>query len=358
MSTERSAETGEATAFSSDGLQAFDLRGRTALITGAAGGIGRALALGLARAGADLALAERPGVHPTPELEAALAATGRRVRWYAQDLTDAASLPGFIDRIWDDAGGIDILVNNAGHATMDHFNRIDYAAWRATMAVDLDAPFLLSQRVAERMIHSGVQGRIIMISSKNGLQAEPGLAHYNAAKGGLELMARSLAVELGVHGITVNTVCPGMVDTGLAADFPLDWPAFERSYREHIPLQNRFARPEEMVGPVVFLASAAGSYVTGTSIVVDGGVLANQVPRLQFMQPFQDRVDDDPQHTSAPPDGAPTRPDPTPAAATSAAAAPATPEQATPAPTTPETSVPDDIHVPNARTTTDEESTR
>ncbi|TIH40979.1 SDR family NAD(P)-dependent oxidoreductase [Subtercola vilae] len=269
----------------------FDLTGRRVLLTGAAGGIGRALALGLARAGADLALTERPGVTPSAEFSEALAATTRDVRWYFHDLSEAETLTDFVDSVWAD-GPLDVLVNNAGYATMDHFNRIDYAAWRATMSVDLDAPFLISQRVAERMIHDRVQGRIIMISSKNGLQAEPGLAHYNAAKGGLELLARSLAVELGPHGITVNTVCPGIVDTGLASDFPLDWEKFTPYYQQHIPLENRFARPDEMVGPVLFLASAAGSYVNGHSLVVDGGVLANQVPRLQFMQPFADRIDD------------------------------------------------------------------
>ena len=274
----------------------FDLAGRRVLLTGAAGGIGSALAVGLAEAGADLALAERPGVEPSTALSAALARTGRDVRWYHQDLTEADALAGFVDAVWAD-GAIDVLINNAGYATMDHFNRVDYAAWRATMAVDLDAPFLISQRIAELMIHEAVRGRIIMISSKNGLQAEPGLAHYNAAKGGLELLARSLAVELGTHGITVNTVCPGMVDTGLAGDFALDWEGFVAYYEQHIPLEGRFAEPSEIVGPVLFLASDAGSYVTGHALVVDGGVLANQVPRTQFMRPFQDRVADRPPRT-------------------------------------------------------------
>lgn len=269
----------------------FDLTGKRVLLTGAAGGIGSALAIGLAEAGADLVLAERPGVEPSAHLVDALKRTGRAVTWRFQDLTRAEELHAFIDEIWAEAP-VDVLINNAGFATMDHFNQLDFAAWRATMAVDLDAPFLLSQRVAEHMIHDGVPGRIIMISSKNGLQAEPGLAHYNAAKGGLELLARSLAVELGPHGITVNTVCPGMVETNLSGDFPLDWDAFVASYREHIPLRGRFADASEMVGPVLFLASEAGSYVTGHALVVDGGVLANQVPRLAFMTPFRDGISD------------------------------------------------------------------
>ncbi|MFK4788365.1 SDR family NAD(P)-dependent oxidoreductase [Microbacterium sp. ZW T5_56] len=269
----------------------FDLTAKRVLLTGAAGGIGSALAIGLAEAGANLVLTERPGIEPSAQLVDALERTGRTVTWRFQDLTRAEELPGFVDEVWAD-GPIDVLINNAGFATMDHFNRLDFAAWRATMAVDLDAPFLLSQRVAEHMIHDGIAGRIIMISSKNGLQAEPGLAHYNAAKGGLELLARSLAVELGPHGITVNTVCPGMVETNLGGEFPLDWDAFVAYYREHIPLRGRFADPAEMVGPVLFLASEAGSYVTGHALVVDGGVLANQVPRLAFMTPFRDGITD------------------------------------------------------------------
>jgi len=273
-----------------DARNQFDLTGRRVMLTGAAGGIGGALAVGLASAGADLVLVERPGTEPSARLAEDLAAEGREVQWFFQDLRLANELESVVDRIWSDCGQIDVLVNCAGLATMGRFNEIDFARWRDTMAVDLDAPYLLSKRVAEHMVHDSVRGRIIMISSKNGLVAESGLAHYNAAKGGLELLAKSLAVELGEFGITVNTVCPGMVETGLASDFSLDWNRFVPYYRDHIPLEHRFARAQEMVGPVVFLASDAASYVTGHALVVDGGVLANQVPRDSFIPAYRDRL--------------------------------------------------------------------
>ena len=266
-------------------MTGFRLDGRRALITGAAGGIGAAIAIAMADAGADLVLAERPGVDPSPALVAALEATRASWTLVRHDLADTDGLAGFIDSIWDQIGPIHVLVNNAGVAELGGFDTVDVATWRRTMAVDVDAVFFLSQRVAQRMISEDIAGRIIVVTSKNGLVAEPGLVAYNAAKGAAELTAKSLALELGPYGITVNTVCPGIVDTGFAAGFGLDWERFLPYYREHIPLPGRFASPEEIAGPVVFLASDAASYMTGASLVIDGGVLAQQVPRLQFMPP-------------------------------------------------------------------------
>ena len=276
----------------------FSLAGKRVMVTGAAGGIGQSLALALADAGADLALVERPGVAIPLQLAQRLAALSVRVDWYFQDLAVPEELHGLVDRVWSD-GALSGLVNNAGVASLHRFNEIDLASWRATFAVDVEAPFLLSQRVAEHFVHEGIRGRIIMISSKNGIVAETGLAHYNSAKAAVEMLGRSLAVELGPFGITVNSVCPGMVDTGLAGSFELDWDRFVPYYEDHIPLENRFARPDEIAGAVVFLASDAASYITGQSLVVDGGVLANQVPRDAFMRPFRDRLaaqDDDQPH--------------------------------------------------------------
>jgi len=267
----------------------FSLAGKRVMVTGAAGGIGRSIAVALAEAGADLALVERPGIAIPDALRDQLAALSTTVDWYFQDLAVPDELHGLVDRVWLD-GALSGLVNNAGLASMHRFNEIDFASWRATFAVDLEAPFLLSQRVAEHFVHDGIRGRIIMISSKNGIVAEAGLAHYNSAKAAVEMLGRSLAVELGPFGITVNSVCPGMVDTGLAGSFELDWERFVPYYEDHIPLEGRFARPEEIAGAVVFLASDAASYITGQSLVVDGGVLANQVPREAFMKPFRDRL--------------------------------------------------------------------
>ncbi len=257
--------------------------GPTVLITGASRGIGRAIAVAFAAAGARLAVID----HPDADAAGLRSEVpGGQIDWYSQDLADTHLLVPLVDRIWAESGPVDVLVNNAGTAVLGHFNEIDTAAWRHLMAVNLDAPFFLSQRTAEHMVARGSGGRIIMISSKNGLVAEPGLVGYNASKGGLELMARSLAVELGRAGITVNTVCPGMIDTELAENFALDWPAFRQYYEEHIPAQSVLGSVEDVAAAVLYLASPGARYVTGTALVVDGGVLANQVPRLQFMNPY------------------------------------------------------------------------
>jgi NAD(P)-dependent dehydrogenase (short-subunit alcohol dehydrogenase family) len=268
------------------GTSQFSLRGRTALITGAGGGIGQVLALEMAAAGADLLLVEHPDHPGRPELLAAIHDLGRRAEWLTADLGRTAGLRAAVDSAWAIDDGFDVLVNNAGVSSLGWFTEVTPERWRSTLAVNLDAAFVLSQRSAELMIASGRPGRIIMISSKNGQVAEQGLIAYNTSKAGLEMLARSLAVELGPYGITANSVCPGMIMTPMAEDFDLDWPAFQAYYEDHIPLAGGFGTPGDVAGAVIFLASDAGRYVTGHSLVVDGGVLAQQVPRAQFMRPL------------------------------------------------------------------------
>jgi NAD(P)-dependent dehydrogenase (short-subunit alcohol dehydrogenase family) len=269
------------------GTEAFSLHGKTALITGAGGGIGQVLALEMAAAGADLGLLEHPSRPPAADLLAGIRGLGRRAEWIQADLAVPDALAAVVDSAWRLLGGFDILVNNAGVSSLGWFSDVTLAEWRATLTVNLDAAFVLSKRAASLMIERGRGGRIIMISSKNGQVAEQGLVAYNTSKAGLEMLARSLAVEVGAYGITVNSVCPGMIDTPMADDFDLDWPAFRAYYDEHIPLAGGFGGPADVAGPVIFLASDAGRYVTGHSLVVDGGVLAQQVPRAQFMPPMQ-----------------------------------------------------------------------
>lgn len=272
-------------------MNSFDLSGKTSLVTGAAGGIGSVLALGLAEAGADVVLSDRPGARRLAALADEIRATGRRAWVCEQDLADLGELTGFVDRVWEEAGRVEILVNCAGIARLARFNEVGLEDWNATLAANLTAPFLLSRRTAEHMVHHQVRGRIVMLSSKNGLVSEPGLVAYNTSKAGLEQLTQSLALELGEHGITVNAIAPGVIATGIDADFDLQRSAFERYYREHIPLEHRFGSPDELVGALLLLASDAGSYMTGQSIVVDGGVLASQLPRLQFMKPYTDALD-------------------------------------------------------------------
>ncbi|MDK0518366.1 SDR family oxidoreductase [Streptomyces sp. ML-6] len=271
------------------GTERFDLTGRTAVVTGAARGLGRAFATGLAEAGADLVLVDLPGAEGIDATAAAVEALGRRCRTYGQDLADIDALPDFVDTVRAEAGPLHILVNNAGTAALERFNEITPASWSHIMRVNVDAVFFLSQRVAEHMTADSVPGRIITITSKNALVAEAGLAHYNASKAAAQLLTETLAVELAPHGITANTLAPGMVETPIDGEFPFDREAFESAYRERIPL-GRYARPDECVGALLLLASDAGAYLTGARIVVDGGVLADQMPRMRFMPPYRNTI--------------------------------------------------------------------
>jgi NAD(P)-dependent dehydrogenase (short-subunit alcohol dehydrogenase family) len=265
----------------------FDLTGRAAVVTGGARGLGQAIAVALAAAGADVTVVDRPGGPSTADTQAQVEAHGRACRVVEFDLADTDGLAVLADRLWP----VDILVNNAGIARLEHFNEITPRAWREIMAVNVDAVFFLSQRIAEHLIAAGRPGRIVNISSKNGLMAEAGLAHYNASKGAVELITRSLAAELGPHRVTVNAVAPGMIATPIDADFRLERGEFEAAWEERIPLAGGYGTPEDVAGAVVYLASEAARYVTGTTLVVDGGVLADQMPRHRFMPPYRNTLD-------------------------------------------------------------------
>ncbi len=269
-----------------DAQRRFDLTGQVAVVTGGARGIGKGIAVALAQHGADVAIVD---ILDTEPVIAQLRKLGRTAWSFQQDLAKTQQLGPLADDIWKTAGRIDILVNNAGVGYLDAFNQITPQRWRHTMAVNVDAPFFLTQRVAERMIDAKIKGRIINTSSVNAMVAEAGLAHYNASKGALEMLTKSLAVELGPHGITSNSICPGIIETEISEDFELD-PAFFDYYKEHIPMEQRFGKVEDCVGTVVLLASPAGRYISGQHIVIDGGSLADQVPRMQFMPPYRNTI--------------------------------------------------------------------
>ncbi|MBD16471.1 MAG: gluconate 5-dehydrogenase [Planctomycetaceae bacterium] len=264
----------------------FSLEGKTALVTGASHGIGRGIAIALAQHGADVAIVDMATQQQSQPVLDAIRALGRQAWFFRQDLAQTSELSGLGQSVWEEAGPVDVLVNNAGIRLLTHYNQISIEQWRKVMATNCDAVFFLSRAIAERMIAAGIKGRIINTSSVNGMVAEAGLADYNASKGAVELITRSLAIELGAHGITVNTICPGMIETEIAEDYALS-EGFEDYFLQHIPLGHRFGTVEDCVGAVVFLASPAGGYITGQSIVIDGGILCEQVPRLQFMEPYR-----------------------------------------------------------------------
>ncbi len=264
-------------------MSAFDLTGRRAVVTGGSRGIGRGLAIGLAQAGADVAIVFRTAGAAADEVVAEIQALGREARAFQYDLSRPEGLADLAATLWADFGEIDILVNNAGVASLEPFDRVSLDSWNLTFAVNVTAPFFLAQQVAARMIKRGRGGRIINISSTNGYQAEAHLAPYNASKGALEMMTRSLAIELAPHEITVNSVAPGLIETEIGDDFEVA-DGFWEYLLEHIPL-GRLGKPADCSGAVVLLASDAGAYITGQCITVDGGILCEQIPRLKFGAP-------------------------------------------------------------------------
>ena len=174
------------------------------------------------------------------------------------------------------SSGIDVLINNAGTARREAFLAITAGDWDRIIAVNLRGMFLVAQTVSRHMVARGGGGVIINMSSTNGLAGEGDYAHYNASKGGVLLLTKTMAVELGRHGIRVNALCPGYIHTPLneAISASMGGGAFEADYaQERIPL-GRAGQPEEVAAAYAFLASGDASFIHGTALVIDGGQLA------------------------------------------------------------------------------------
>jgi NAD(P)-dependent dehydrogenase (short-subunit alcohol dehydrogenase family) len=247
-----------------------ELTGRVAIVTGAASGIGRAIAERFAREGATVVLAD-VNVGGLQDAAASCAASGGRARAVPTDVTSASQVADLVRSARDAGGRIDVLVNAAGVETLVPFLELSEAEWTRVLAVNLTGPFLCSQAVARAMVEAGGGGRIINITSINAEVALPHQAHYAASKGGLRMLTKAMALELAPHGITVNAIAPGVVDTPLVARSLAD-PARRALLLRHIPL-GRVARPEEVAHAAAFLASAGSGYITGATLLVDGGWL-------------------------------------------------------------------------------------
>jgi NAD(P)-dependent dehydrogenase (short-subunit alcohol dehydrogenase family) len=185
------------------------------------------------------------------------------------DLTDLPSAAGRIDELMDELGGIDVFVNNSGTGTSAPFVDLEWDAWRTVLDVDLNGAFLCAQRAARRMVKTGRGGRIVNVTSVHEHVPLRESSAYCAAKGGLGMLTKVMALELAEHGITVNSVAPGEIATPMTGNEDVDPHEVERSA---IPA-GRPGDAREIAAVVAFLASGKASYVTGTSVVVDGGLL-------------------------------------------------------------------------------------
>jgi 2-deoxy-D-gluconate 3-dehydrogenase len=250
-------------------LDSFSLKGKVALVTGAGRGLGQGAAIGLAEAGADVALVS---VTSSDETAAKVRALGRRVCQIQADLMDRTVVDGIVERVTSELGGIDILLNNAGiirRAPLLEFSEKD---WDDVIAVNQDAVFFLSQAVARQMVTQGRGGKIINIASMLSFQGGIRVPSYTASKSAIMGLTRLFANELAPHGINVNAIAPGYMETDNTAPLRAD---AQRSSEilGRIPA-GRWGTPSDLKGAVVFLASAASNYVTGHTLAVDGGWLA------------------------------------------------------------------------------------
>ncbi len=248
----------------------FDLSGRTALVTGSSRGLGRAMAEGLAQAGAALVLnGSDPG--RLAESAAALRAEGHAVHESCFDVTDEAAVVAAFAAL--DAAGVavDILVNNAGIQFRKPMLELALADWHRVVDTNLTGAFMVGREAAKRMIPRG-RGKIVNIGSLMSALARATIAPYTVAKGGIKMLTQAMAAEWAAHGLQANAIGPGYMLTDMNEALVND-PAFDAWVKGRTPAR-RWGRPEELIGAAVFLSSAASDYVNGQIIYVDGGMLS------------------------------------------------------------------------------------
>ena len=249
----------------------FRLDDRVAIVTGASRGIGRSIALGLAQAGAHVALTARK----QPDLDAVpheIAGLGRRALPMAGHMGRRPDIDRLFETTLREFGRLDILVNNAAtNPVFGPLMEIEEEAWDKIMALNVKGYLFAAQRAAKPMMAGG-KGAIVNVSSTGGLRASPGLGAYSVSKAAVIMLTRVLAKELAPFGVRVNAIAPALVETRFSEAL---WktPEILETYLETTPM-GRTAQPEEMAGAVVYLCSDAASYVTGEVLVLDGGHLA------------------------------------------------------------------------------------
>jgi gluconate 5-dehydrogenase len=253
----------------------FDLRGKVAYVAGGYGGIGSAIARGLAAHGAAVAIsgrnAGRAGALARELVEAGHAAVG-----FASDMHVVADIRDGVDHVVDEMGAVDILVNCVGIQREEPLLEVTEDAFDELYTINLKAAMFLAQAVAAQQVRAAAGGRqvhLLSVRSQLGLRGR-GYSAYTSTKGGLSLLVKQHAAELASHAITVNGVAPTFVRTELVREYLAD-DAFRTGLESRIPL-GRIADPQDLVGPVTFLVSPAASFVTGQILYVDGGITATQ----------------------------------------------------------------------------------
>ena len=249
----------------------FDLSGRRALVTGSSRGIGAALAAGLARAGAQVVVHGRDAARAAQARDRLAAEVGTEVSSAAFDVTEPDAVSDGITRIERELGPIDILVNNTGVQHREPLLEVAVQDWDRLLHTNLTSAFLVGRTVAAGMVARG-RGKIVNICSVQTWLARPGIAGYAASKAGLAALTRGMCAEWAAHGVTVNALAPGYVVTELTQPL-VDDPAFDAWIRGRTPA-GRWARVEDLVGTLIWLAAPASDFVNGQVIAVDGGLTA------------------------------------------------------------------------------------
>ena len=262
----------------------FDLKGRTALVTGSTSGVGRAIARAYAEAGADLVIHGREHSSGAEEAIEECRARGADVRFLAADLTDPTD--GVVPQLFADViaafPNVDVLVNNAGHAIDLPFEEMTLDLFERTQRLNVTAPYFLTQLFARRWIDNGVAGRVVMTGSINGRLAETGSTAYDVSKGAVEMMVKTLAVALAPRNIRVNGLAPGIVRTAATTFFKE--PSQARWMEYHTP-NGQFPDADVCGGGAVYLVSDEAEHVHGHMLMIDGGMAAWQQPARPAWSP-------------------------------------------------------------------------
>ena len=252
----------------------MNLESKTAIVTGGAHGLGRAIAARLAEDGADVMVADLLG-SDAEVVANEIRSCGRRAASFHVDVSETTAVGEMVTATIEEFGQIDVLVNDAGVSGESGILEMEESFWDRVMAVNLKGNFLCSQAVARQMVSQGQGGRILNITSTAGSNARPGASAYASSKAGIIQFTKTLALELGPHGITVNAVGPGMTLTGSEVK-PAPTDEYQRAFVGQVPL-GRPGAPSDIANAVAFLASPDAEYINGQVIFVDGGYSAGKL---------------------------------------------------------------------------------